>query len=390
MLLAGHRSPATERLSPEHGRNGRVRDGEFRRQQFIPGLHTVAGRWIWLGIAPVAQRKPRACSRGEERGSGREFCHLDALEYSLHDLQCANVAFRAIDSSLTSGGATIGAASSQPDGKSLTGISPQSNSQTRVSEILCDELRAAGLAFRRETHSPSNYDQPMPPVSAAIFIRPGQPIWPGALKSGELRRQRERAFPSLSMRNGVPGAFSAMEPPAGFDLRNWFHYQDPSTGLMLAQMWSKERRSSMSPSASFCRRARWPSPMARRFTAGSIWRRAARDWPPCRQSHLTNMDIPTPITITPIFAFIASTVWANPARVSSPFGSLGFGLLGGAIGQSRRHSYPALLNEEIADPLGLRNTIPLSPEQQLSNDPGHASFTAQPRPGVRMPWPAAG
>jgi CubicO group peptidase (beta-lactamase class C family) len=76
-----------------------------------------------------------------------------------------------------------------------------------------------------------------------------------------------------------------------------------------------------------------------------------------------------------LLAYIGKHGVANPTAASSPFGSLGFGLLGVALANRAGTSYADLLKEEITGPLGMKDTVlTLSPEQQLRFLPGHDQF----------------
>jgi CubicO group peptidase (beta-lactamase class C family) len=66
---------------------------------------------------------------------------------------------------------------------------------------------------------------------------------------------------------------------------------------------------------------------------------------------------------------------ANPTPASSPFGSLGFGLLGVALASRAAESYGDLVQDEIARPLGLNDTVlSLTTGQQARLIAGHDEF----------------
>ena len=92
--------------------------------------------------------------------------------------------------------------------------------------------------------------------------------------------------------------------------------------------------------------------------------------------NLVNMDNPyADYHAADLLTFIGKHGVANPTRASSPFGSLGFGLLGLALANRAGASYAALLKDEIADPLGLKDTtMILTPDQQLRLIAGHDEF----------------
>jgi serine-type D-Ala-D-Ala carboxypeptidase/endopeptidase len=65
---------------------------------------------------------------------------------------------------------------------------------------------------------------------------------------------------------------------------------------------------------------------------------------------------------------------AKPAETNFLYSNLGFGLLGQALSNRAGVPYPALLEQEVTGPLGLRDTVvSLSPEQLARLIPGHNS-----------------
>jgi len=100
--------------------------------------------------------------------------------------------------------------------------------------------------------------------------------------------------------------------------------------------------------------------------------------------------IPMPITMPPIFlAFIGKHVCGKPYPRFLPVWQPRLCLLGLALANRAGTTYAALLKDEIADPLGLKDTtITLTPEQQLRLIAATTSFTARPRPGYRTHSPA--
>jgi CubicO group peptidase (beta-lactamase class C family) len=92
--------------------------------------------------------------------------------------------------------------------------------------------------------------------------------------------------------------------------------------------------------------------------------------------NLANMDNPyADYHTADLLAFIGKHSVANTSRASSPFGSLGFGLLGVALANRAGSSFAIILKKEIADPLGLKDTtMNLTAEQQLRLIAGHDQF----------------
>jgi CubicO group peptidase (beta-lactamase class C family) len=101
-------------------------------------------------------------------------------------------------------------------------------------------------------------------------------------------------------------------------------------------------------------------------------RRSGLRW---EASNFYSRDLKNPYadyTAAKLYAFVR---WRGvEKRADAPIrnSELAFGLLGQALADRAGVSYPALLNEEIAAPLGLKDTtVKLTPEQQLRLLPGH-------------------
>ncbi|HWC00722.1 MAG TPA: serine hydrolase, partial [Bryobacteraceae bacterium] len=73
-----------------------------------------------------------------------------------------------------------------------------------------------------------------------------------------------------------------------------------------------------------------------------------------------------------LYHYLASHGVAKPATAGFLYSNLGFGLLGQVLADRAGKGYDALLRQEIAGPLGLKDTIvSLSPEQQARFIQGH-------------------
>ena len=73
-----------------------------------------------------------------------------------------------------------------------------------------------------------------------------------------------------------------------------------------------------------------------------------------------------------LYAFVAKHGVAKPADAGFLYSNLGFGLLGQALAVRTGLSYPAILMQEVIDPLELKDTtVSLSSVQQTRFLPGH-------------------
>jgi CubicO group peptidase (beta-lactamase class C family) len=75
-----------------------------------------------------------------------------------------------------------------------------------------------------------------------------------------------------------------------------------------------------------------------------------------------------------LYEFLARYGVARPADAGFLYSNLGFGLLGQALAVRSGLPYPALLKEQVIDPLGLTDTtVSLTKEQQSRFIPGHTA-----------------
>jgi CubicO group peptidase (beta-lactamase class C family) len=73
-----------------------------------------------------------------------------------------------------------------------------------------------------------------------------------------------------------------------------------------------------------------------------------------------------------LYAFLAAHGVAKPEKPGFLYSNLGFGLLGQSLSVRAGMTYPALLKEEVLDPLGMNDTaIALTSDQQARFIPGH-------------------
>ena len=92
-----------------------------------------------------------------------------------------------------------------------------------------------------------------------------------------------------------------------------------------------------------------------------------------------------------LYEFLTKHGVAKPSGASFLYSNLGFGLLGQALADRARMTYPELLKSQIIDPLQLRDTVvALSPEQQHRYFRGMTRNIIWRLPGtwMRLPGPA--
>jgi CubicO group peptidase (beta-lactamase class C family) len=360
----------------ERGGSGPV---NFVRQPFVPASKPSPVDGIWLGLTPItAKDSTRVQVVVKSDSSGREYCTMDALDTHYMDLQCANVAFKGDDFSFDiPGGGYHWSGKLSSDGKSLTGnISAKKLTDKGTEEIVVpmNFSRQSALSAEKPIPPPT-YDAAMPPVSASDLQSILDHDLAGALKSGELAPATGAGVSIAVYEHGVRRVFSygTAKPDSIYEIGS---ITKTFTGLMLSQMAMQGKVKLDEPVREFLPPGTVAKPDGQEITLLDLATRRSGLPPMPDNINLANMDNPyADYHAADLLAFIGKHGVANPTRASSPFGSLGFGLLGLALANRAGTSYAALLKDEIADPLGLKDTtITLTPEQQLRLIPGHDQF----------------
>jgi CubicO group peptidase (beta-lactamase class C family) len=360
----------------ERGGSGPV---NFVRQQFIPASKPSLVDGIWLGEQPIAANEStRVQVVVKSDSSGREFCTMDALDTHYMDLQCTNVVFKGDDFSFDiPAGGEHWSGKLSADGKSLTGnLSAKLITDKGTQEIVVpmNFARQAALSAEKPIPIPT-YNAAMPPVSATDLQSVLDHDLAGALKSGELAPTTGAGVSIAVDVHGVRRVFSygTAKPDSIYEIGS---ITKTFTGLMLAQLVAQGKVKLDEPVRELLPPGTVAKPDGQEVTLLDLATRRSGLPSMPDNINLANMDNPyADYHAVDLLAFIGKHGVANPTRASSPFGSLGFGLLGLALANRAGTSYGALLKEEIADPLGLKDTtMILTPDQQLRLIAGHDQF----------------
>jgi CubicO group peptidase (beta-lactamase class C family) len=360
----------------ERGGSGPV---NFVHQEFIPAAKPSPVDGIWLGVVPVAANvSSRVQVVVKSDSSGREFCTLDALDTHYMDNQCANVALKGDDFSFDiPGGGEHWSGKLSADGKSLTGnLSAKQITDKGTQDFVMpmDFARQATLSAEKPIPPPT-YDAAMPPVSAGELQSVLDRDLAVALKSGELAPETGSGVSIAVYEHGVRRIFSygTAKPDSIYEIGS---ITKTFTGLMLSQMAAQGKVKLDEPVRELLPPGTVAKPVGQEITLLDLATRRSGLPPMPDNINLANMDNPyADYHAADLFAFIGKHGVANPTRASSPFGSLGFGLLGVALANRAGTSYAALLKDEIADPLGMKDTtMSLNAEQQLRLIAGHDQF----------------
>lgn len=359
---------------------------DFVRQKFVPASKPSPVDGIWLGeISVAANVSTRVQVVVKSDSDGRESCTTDALDTYDMDLQCAKVAFARDNFSFDI--PAIGehwAGKLSPDGKLLTGnLSAKMLKENGTQDIAypLNLVRQTALSAEKPIPAPT-YDAALPPVAAADLQSVLDHDLAAVLKSGELAPATGSGVTIGVVEHGVRRilCYGTARPDSIFEIGS---ITKTFTGLMLSQMGAQGKVQLDEPVRELLPPGTVAKPAGQEITLLDLATLQSGLPPMPDNIDLTDLDNPyASYHAAELFAYLRKHGVANPTRASSQFGSLGFGLLGVALANRAGTSYDVLLKDEIADPLGLKDTtIALSPEQKLRLIPGHDQFR-----GPAKPW----
>ncbi len=352
---------------------------EFVRLKFTPAAKPSPVDGIWLGEVPqTATATERIQLAVKSDIDGREFCTLDELDAFTMGLECANVFFKGNEFSFdvpAEGAHWSGKLAA--DGQSLVGnLSAKIIKGATTQDVLWPANLARQTALTPERARPvTTYVGAIPPVSAEDLEAVLQRDLAEALKSGELAPATGGGVSIGVVEHGVRRVFSfgTAKPDSIYEIGS---ITKTFTGLMLAQVALQGKVKLDEPVRELLPAGTVAKPPGQEITLLDL--ATQRSGLPAMPDNIDLADLDNPYAsyhAADLMAYIGKHGVANPARVSSQFGSLGFGLLGVALANRAGTSYAELLKQEIAVPLGLKDTtIALSPEQQGRFLQGHDQF----------------
>jgi CubicO group peptidase (beta-lactamase class C family) len=339
----------------------------FARDTFVPSEKPSAVDGIWLGAVEAGGRSLRAQIKVKSDRSGREFCTFDSLDQGVLDWECANAILNGTDFSFEIPkvhGRWSGKLSA--DNQTLTG------SWTQAGTL--------ALNFSKQTAavngSPIATDAVMPPVKAADLesvldrdlaaartpiFRPG-PLSEGTgagVAIGVVQRGVRRVF-----------TFGTAKPDSIFEIGS---ISKTFTGLLLARMVAEGKVKFDDPVRELLPDGAVPKPEGAEITLLDL--AIQHSGLPRMPDNFHPADPQNPYADyrpADLYRFLASHGVAKPASPEFLYSNLGVGLLGQALANRAGKSYAALLQQEIAGPLGLKDTVvSLSQEQQARFIQGH-------------------
>jgi D-alanyl-D-alanine-carboxypeptidase/D-alanyl-D-alanine-endopeptidase len=348
----------------------------FTKDTFVAASKPSAVDGIWLGTLGAGPQAIRGQLTVKSDQSGKEYCALDSLDQGISGLECSNVAFSGNDFSFdipAVRGRYTGKLSA--DGKSLDGTWNQGTPQP-----LRFERQAAPSAA--PAPKPAVFDPAIAPVKAAEMEAVLRKDFEKALTSGLLAPETQAGITIGIVRDGERRVFSlgTAKVDSIFEIGS---ITKTFTGLMLAQMVTQGN-------------VKLDTPVRELLPAGTVTKPAGAE--------ITLFDLVTqhsglprmPDNFNPkdpqnpyadyapanLYQFMGKQGVAKPANAPFLYSNLGVGLLGQALANQAKTTYPALIKRVVIDPLGLKDTVvSLSPAQERRFIQGH---------GGAKPFPPAG
>lgn len=323
---------------------------------------------VWLGTLQAGGTSLHIQIHVNTDAAGKLSCTLDSLDQGAMGLECANAVFTATDFSFDVPivhGHWAGKLSA--DSNFLTGTWTQGSPLELTFKRQSKTLAAAPVPA-------DAFDPAMPPVSAADLQSVLDKDLAEAIKTGQLSPETGGGVSIAVVEHGVRRVFSygTAKPDSIFEIGS---ITKTFTALILSQLVEQGK-------------VKLDDPVRELLPPGAVAKPAGAE--------ITLLDLATqhsglprmPDNFAPadstnpyadyrpsnLYAFLAKQTVAKPANTDFLYSNLGFGLLGQALAVHSGLSYSVLLKEEVADPLGLNDTIvDLTPEQQSRFIPGHSA-----------------
>lgn len=331
----------------------------------VAKLSPVEG--ICLGALPAGAATLRIQVIVKSDAAGRLSCTVDSPDQRVMGMQCAHAVFTGVSFSFDipvvfahwSGMLSA-------DGKALGGTFTKDGAEPL-------NFQRQSTALLAQPVPPPAYDPALPPVDVTGLQSVLDKDLAEALSSGELAPSTGVGVSIGVVEHGVRRIFSygAAKPDSIFEIGST---TKTFTGLMLAQLVAQGKGKLDEPVRELLPPGTVAKPDGQEITLLDL---------ATRRSGLprfpTNMRLD--VSENPYAEYHAADLYAflgknGVAKVKqegglAAYSDLGFGLLGQALANRVGISYPALLREEIAGPLGLDDTtISLSPAQKLRFIPG--------------------
>lgn len=352
---------------------------DFALQRFIPATHPSSLDGIWLEV-----QKSQQAESGRNQlvfrsdASGHEYCTLDQLDIYTMAEECANVTFNGNEVSFAVPVAGLHwKGELAADGNRLVGNWSQSVLQGQATRELLtasDFHRQAALSAE-EPRPHAVYDPALPPVDVVDLKDVLERDIARALKSNNLGPGTGAGVTVAVYEHGVRRVFCYGEAKSD-SIYEIGSTTKTFTGLLLAQMAAQGKVKLDEPVRELLPAGAVAKPEGPEITLLNLATQRSGLPPMPDNISVANLDQPyADYHVVDLMAYLGKHGVGNPAQASSPFGSLGFGLLGVALASRAGKSYGDLVQEEIAGPLGLKDTaLTLTAEQQERLIAGHDEY----------------
>jgi D-alanyl-D-alanine-carboxypeptidase/D-alanyl-D-alanine-endopeptidase len=335
----------------------------FSRDTFVPAAKPSAVDGIWLGTLNGSLRVQLIV---KSDASGKEYCALDSLDQRAMGLECDKVIFAVPNFSFGVPGVNghwEGKLSA--NGQTLAGTwnqgTPRALNLTRQSTALAPPAIPA-----------PSYDPAIPPVSAADLRSVLDKDLAEAIQSGHLSAATGGGVSIGVVEHGVHRVFSygTARPDSIFEIGS---ITKTFTALILSQMVEQGKVHLDDPVRELLPAGTVEKPAGAEITLGDL--ATQHSGLPRMPNNFHPADNANPYAdYLPdnLYAFMREHGVVKPADAGFLYSNLGFGLLGQALAVHARMPYPALLQQEVTDPLGLHDTvISLNAEQRARFIVGH-------------------
>jgi CubicO group peptidase (beta-lactamase class C family) len=334
-------------------------------RSFFPATKPSPVDGVWLGELAGGNAPVHIQVVVKSDAAGHEFCTVDSPDQHVMGMDCANVVLFVKSFSFD-----IPAVSAHWSGMLAANGNSLNGTLSKGSTTPLNFSRQSA-AMQTKPAAP-RFDAAMAPVAAADLQAVLERDLADALKSGELAPATGAGVSIGVYEHGVRRVFNygAARPDSIFEIGA---VTKTFTGLMLAQMVAQGKARFDEPVRELLPAGTAAKPNGAEITLLDLaTRRSGLRWFP---SNLYSADLNNPYAdynAAKLYAFVA---WHGvEKRSDAPVrnSELAFGLLGQALADRAGESFAALLKDEIAGPLGLKDTaISLSLEQQKRFVPGH-------------------
>ncbi len=346
---------------------GRSLELIFSRDTFEPSEKPSAVDGVWLGSVKVGDSSVRAQIRVKSDRAGREFCSFDSLDQGALDWECTNVTLQGSDFSFE-----VPKARGRWSGKVAEDQQALKGTWTQGA--------AYPLEFSRQAAAVKAAPRPEDPAIAPVKLSDLQQVLDRDLalarlpifRRGPLSEGTEAGITIGVVQAGVRRIFTfgTAKADSVFEIGS---ITKTFTGLLLARMVEQGK-------------VRFDEPVRELLPADTVAKPEGAEITlldlAIQHSGLPRM----PNNFRPanpqnpyagygaanLYEFIREHGVAKPADAKFLYSNVGLGLLGQALANRAGMSYPALLQQEIVEPLGMKDTaIQLTPEMQARFIQGH-------------------